>query len=252
VDAKWPLFSYFWLYYAVSPATGLIEVPVGQLAGPNECHGILDPAEDMDADSIPGSNSTYTFAGIDASKPEMLMTRTYFCAEPACRASSSIHCEHTHCSHADATGRWQQHTIHEAANIAKKKAVQKVATKVFALGVKQDHLYAAFGSYVERGGRPYWLLRTTSTPWQAKKAIKTVGRTIAKDNWVVKARWYLCTSDTQDRKSYKLLDGETHVALASMVQEHGLEFVREHAHEPILSDASHVAIMSHNFSNVDK
>ena len=32
----------------------------------------------------------------------------------------------------------------------------------------------------------------------------------------------------------------------------GLEFVREHAHEPILTDASHVAIMSHNFSNVDK
>ena len=55
----------------------------------------------------------------------------------------------------------------------------------------------------------------------------------------------MSTSDSQDRKSYKLLEGEkVTVPVASLVQEHGLEWAREMRGgtgcELILSDASHV------------
>lgn len=67
------------------------------------------------------------------------------------------------------------------------------------------------------------------------------------------AHWYLCTSDTQDRKAYTLLcdEGEEKVLpVASIVQEHGLEFQRESRMESILKDSSHLALIAHNRSNV--
>eukprot|EP00966_Prymnesium_polylepis_P233753 5406956-Prymnesium_polylepis.1 len=63
--------NYFWLYYAVigSGCTiipGDVVTKVTTLAEPGQCHAILDDAEDAaDADSVPGSNSTYEFAGDD-------------------------------------------------------------------------------------------------------------------------------------------------------------------------------------------
>jgi hypothetical protein len=39
--------AYFWLYYAVAPATGKTEVPVGKLAEPGQCHGVLDDAAEV-------------------------------------------------------------------------------------------------------------------------------------------------------------------------------------------------------------
>lgn len=35
---------------------------------------VLDDAEDVDADSIPGSNSTYEFIGADATRSELLFS----------------------------------------------------------------------------------------------------------------------------------------------------------------------------------
>ena len=53
------------------------------------------------------------------------------------------------------------------------------------------------------------------------------GKTIRKGTLVVTAEWYQSTSDTQDRKSYRLLEGEkVTVPVASLVQEHGLEWAR--------------------------
>jgi hypothetical protein len=72
------------------------------------------------------------------------------------------------------------------------------------------------------------------------------------------AQWYLSTSESQEKKSYKLLDtggesgdGVVQVPVASIVQEHGLGWERTFRNgEQILSNESHVAIARHNFSNV--
>ena len=76
------------------------------------------------------------------------------------------------------------------------------------------------------------------------------GKTIRKGTLVVTAEWYVSTSDSQDRKSYKLLEGEkVTVPVASLVQEHGLEWAREMRGgtgcECILSNESHIALMQH-------
>ena len=66
----------------------------------------------------------------------------------------------------------------------------------------------------------------------------------------MEAQWFLSTCDDSQRRSYELLDGKVTVPVAVLVQEPGLEFARAGMHERILNDASHVAIMSWNFSNV--
>ena len=78
--------------------------------------------------------------------------------------------------------------------------------------------------------------------------------TIAKNQWFVEVQWYLSTSDDQARKSYKLLPEIAHVPVGALVQEHGLSWEREGrgpSGESILSNASHLALMSHNYSNVE-
>ena len=79
--------NYFWLYYAAEGVRGLTkQVGVNEGSGPHgaaaegEYHAILSNAADVDADSIAGSNSTYDFTGMDASRPELLYIRTYSCA----------------------------------------------------------------------------------------------------------------------------------------------------------------------------
>ena len=51
-------------------------------------------------------------------------------------------------------------------------------------------------------------------------------------------------------KSYELLEGIVHIPVASLVQEHGLHWHRESRAQCLLSQESHVALMSHNYSNV--
>ena len=40
------------------------------------------------------------------------------------------------------------------------------------------------------------------------------------------------------------------IPVGALIQEHGLGWVREAAHEPILKPASHDLLMLHNYSNV--
>ena len=174
-----------------------------------ECHALLDAAEDLDADSIPGSNSTYEFAGVREDNPEMLYTRTYSCACLKCRESSrdakAVNAEYSDCPCRNTVGRWQQQTIHSSANVVKQRQVQRLDSKVFATFIKPDSLYAAYASSRERGQRDYWLLRTKSGAKQATGPIKVKGgTTIRTKAWYVEAEWYSSTSDDQGRKSFWL------------------------------------------------
>ena len=276
--------NYFWLYYSAFP--GLKEVPVGQLAEQGQCHGYLDDAMDADADSIPGSNSTYEFSGVCPDQPEMLYTRTYACACRCCRELGKINTEYSTCPFMVTVGAYEQQTIHHEKGVAKQRTVQLMKTELFAKLIKADSLYAAFASFREKGkpsyslkllqppwpcchldhiltlteltlsppgNRDYWLLRTKSVARQATKAIKVVGGTsIRKGTWVVEAQWYSSTSDNQGRKSYKLLPETVHVPVGSLVQEVGLQWRLEGrtGGESHLSKESHAALVSHNFSNV--
>lgn len=244
--------NYFWLLYAVAPATGQTRVHVGTLAEAGECHAILDAAAEAEADSIVGSNSTYCFAGISAEQPEMLYTRTYCCSCQCCRDPKSVHYEFSRCPNINTVGKWAQQTIHEAGGVSKQQKDKRISTQAFADEMKADHLYAAFASVPEMGGRDYWLLLTKSKAKKAKQAIRVVeGVTIRKDQYYIDAQWYLCTSESQDKKSYTLLDGLVQVPVASIVQEHGLKWDREFRNgENLLSKESHLAIARQNFSNV--
>ena len=92
---------------------------------------------------------------------------------------------------------------------------------------------------------------------EARVASETIkvpgGRSIAKNAWIVEAQWYECTSDDQGRKSYRLLEGLAHVPIGSLVQEAELKWQHEgrSGGESILSKESHLALMSHNYSNVE-
>jgi hypothetical protein len=243
--------NYFWLYYSAKP--GLKEVPVGQLAQQGECHATLDEAADIDADSILGSNSTYEFLGTSVDHPELLYTRTYPCACRKCMEPAAVSSDYSNCPNMDTVGHFVQQTIYGAVNVVKQQAVQRLKVADFASGIKAESLYAAFASFRERGDRSYWLLVTKSAAEPAKGPIKvTGGSTIRSGQWVVEAQWYSSTSDAQGRKSYKLSPERVHVPVASLVQEHRLEWQHEgrSGGESILSPQSHLALISHNFSMV--
>ena len=77
------------------------------------------------------------------------------------------------------------------------------------------------------------------------------GSTIRGGTWIFDAYFFKSTSADQQRRSYKLLDGEkVHVTVESLIQEADLEFDRDGMHDRILGDSSHLKIMRHNFSNV--
>jgi hypothetical protein len=77
------------------------------------------------------------------------------------------------------------------------------------------------------------------------------GSTIRGGTWIFDAYFFESTSADQQRRSYKLLDGEkVHVTVESLIQEADLEFDRDGMHDRILGDLSHLKIMRHNFSNV--
>jgi hypothetical protein len=83
--------NYFWLYYAVYPAVGVSMVPVGTLCKSDlEAHAVLDPVENIDADAVQHSNSTYELAGVDPNQPGLLYAKTLPCLCVVCRDPSSI------------------------------------------------------------------------------------------------------------------------------------------------------------------
>ena len=161
--------------------------------------------------------------------------------------------EYSSCPNMATVGCFRQETIHGAVNVVKEKIAQRLQTADFARGIKTESLYAAFASFRERGNRSYWLLMTKSAADTAKGPIKVAGgSTIRTGQWVVKAQWYSSTSDAQGRKSYKLLPELVYVPIAALVQEHALEWLHEgrSGGESILSQKSHLALISHNYSNV--
>ena len=114
-------------------------------------------------------------------------------------------------------------------------------------------MYAAFASNAERGGYKYWLLLAKSKGKTGETIKVPGGRTIAKNQWFIDAQWYISTSDDMARKSYKLLPEVVQVPIGALIQEPGLEWAREGRGpdgESILSNGSHLALMSHNYSNV--
>ena len=185
---------------------------------------MLDAAANVDADSVAGSNSTYEFAGIDANRPELLLTKTLTCACIFCRDPTSIALGSMGCPFSAFTGRWQQQTVHSThgvALIAKEKAM---SAKEFASRMQSNHLYAVFGGWLERDGRRYWLVWCTKAPYEAPKGLKAHDdSTIRKGTWIFDAQWFASTSDSQERKSYKLLSGTVHIPVASVVQEADLD-----------------------------
>ena len=130
--------SYFWLYYAADGVQGLNKkVGINQGSGlygsaaPGEYHALLLDAADTDADSIPGSNSTYEFAGMHPDQPELLYTRTYSCACATCREPSSVAVESCSCPVVSTVGRWRQQTIHSAANVVAQRKVMLESINAF-------------------------------------------------------------------------------------------------------------------------
>ena len=228
---------------------------MGKLASEGQCHAVLDDAEDVDADSIPGSNSTYEFVGADAQRPEMLFTRVYACACRSCRAPTAVSTEYTACPHMSIVGSFQQQTIHPAVNVPRQRQKQLLDAKTFATQLLADHVYAVFASHAERGiryaliwpawillcshlalicfdviclgGYKYWLIRAMSQGKTGQTIKVPGGRTIAKNQWFVDAQWYISTSDDAARKSYKLLPEIVQVPIGALVQEHGLRWERE-------------------------
>ena len=100
--------------------------------------------------------------------------------------------------------------------------------------------------------RRAWRQRMMCTTFALTKGAR--GATIKKGTLVVDAHWYVSTSGDQMRKSYKLMaDEKVTIPVASLVQEHNLEWAREMRGgtncEPILANSSHLALMQHNYSN---
>ena len=203
-----------------------------------------------------GSNDMYEFAGIDAKQSDMLYTRVLSCVCTACRNETSVHSEYKGCKYLATCGKWRQRTTTTKEGITKKKNTKTLGAEAFAkqhlskstLGT--DALFAVYSSYTERGGRPYWLLKVTKPAYKSRSKKKQDGVTFKQGTWLVEGQWYLSTSDAQQRRSYELLEETVIVPIDVLVQEVGLEFKRAGLHERILTDFSHVAIMSWNFSNV--
>ena len=65
--------AYYWMFYELAPRRDLVDVAPGEVAGPGQCHAVLDPAANLDADSVAGSNSTYEYAGVGMPKAAPLL-----------------------------------------------------------------------------------------------------------------------------------------------------------------------------------
>ena len=226
-------------------------MPVGELANAGQCHGYLEEEANDDASSIKDSNSTYEFVGMSASDLTLLYLRTYTCACLVCRSPSTVSTEFSGCPNLGTVGKWRQAPACSAAGVVKQVAAKRGDAIAFAKVATCGGLYASYGAHSERGARPYWLLKLKKAAYQLKKkALVEGGTTLRMDTWVVDAQWYLSTSDAQNRKSYTLLEPIVQIPVSALIQEHGLVWVRETAHEPILMPASHDLLMLHNYSNV--
>ena len=119
------------------------------------------------------------------------------------------------CPNISQTGRWRRAACHRSHGAVKRAAKKRDDVEAFAKSIAAEKLYAAAGDpkNLERGGRPYWLLRTLGKArkisekkgvraWDSPKAT-----TIKKGTWAVRAQWYVSTAidPNQKRHGYKLL-----------------------------------------------
>ena len=113
---------------------------------------------------------------------------------------------------ADTVGVWQCEVVHSTAGVAKKVIAAKMKAQDFACMVEpafdpglhsdpslsQSGLYAAAGSFLEKGKRPYWLLKALTKGYKAPPGgLKSTVGTIRAGMWIIDAYWYVCTSDGQ-------------------------------------------------------
>ena len=257
--------AYHWLLLA-PPAPGLKVVPWGQVCKPGECHAILDPTEEGDADEVKGTDSMYEFAGINPRAAEgELFTKCFPCHCEVCRAPSSVSVEYDACPNRAQTGRWQRDACHRTRGLVERATKKRDDCVAFGKQMRASHkagkyLFAAAGDpkQLERGGRPYWLLRICSAPYKASTKLKAWddprATVIPRGTWVVRAQWYLSTAEDHraKRHGYKLLPEKVLVKVSTIIQELDLEFQHEGragtAAECVLSDEAHDRIMSHNFA----
>ena len=262
VDGIFSATKYHWLFFAL-PSPNVKVVPWGTVCKPDECHAVLDEREEGDADEVKGSTSLYEFAGINPRETEAeLYLRCFPCQCMVCR-NSSLSESFEACPNISQTGRWRRAACHRSHGAVKRAAKKRDDVEAFAKSIAAEKLYAAAGDpkNLERGGRPYWLLRTLGKArkisekkgvraWDSPKAT-----TIKKGTWAVRAQWYVSTAidPNQKRHGYKLLPGYVYVEVKTIIQEHGLEFQHEgragSGAECTMRDADHTRVMQHNFAS---
>jgi hypothetical protein len=166
--------AYFWLYYAADGVKGLTKkVGINEGSGPHgsamrgEYHAILLDAADTDADSVPGSNSTYEFAGVRADKPKDLYLRTYACACAVCKEQSSISIESLRCPLVGTVGRWRQQEVYSGTNAVAQRKMMLDSIKEFLAKIKPDKLYAANASCTARSSAAARTGCSAPSPWRS-------------------------------------------------------------------------------------
>ena len=259
VDGIFSAIKYHWLLFCL-PSPGLKVVPWGQICEPGECHAILDEKEEGDANEVKGSDSMYEFAAINPRIEEAeLYTKCFPCDCPTCRGSTTVSTEFDACPNISQTGRWRRVACHRTRGLVARASKKRDNVAVFARTIKAGSLYAAAGDpkSLERGGRPYWLLRTAGTARKLSSKVRAFedpkAPTFRTGTWVVRAQWYLSTADDvrARRQSYKLIPEYHYVAVSTMVQESGLQFIHasrdSSSAESTFGEDEHDRIMAHNF-----
>ena len=246
---------YHWLFYGVA-GSGLKEgVPFGQKCQPGECHQLLDEALEGDADSVPNSDSMYSFAGVNPRAAEgELYHQCYPCRCTECRKQAAPSTEYLGCPNRAQTGLWRRSPCHRSYGAVQRVEQVRTDEKEFAKQIAVNELLAAAAdpAWQGRGGRAYWLLRVRSKAYVTRTGYKSTQRGvpgIRKGTLVVKGQWYDAT-DATGRK-YKLLPETVHITVRSIIQEQQLEFLRggSETGDSVFPDEQHARLMTHNFAN---
>ena len=129
---------------------------------------------------------------------------------------------------ASQVGQWRKGPCHRSRGLVERASQMRKDHIQFGKTIKLNSLYAAAGDpkNLERGGRPYWLLRTASSKaFETKKKLRAFDHAkapiIKPKTWVIRAQWYLSTATDPraKRHAYKLLPDYVYVTVASIVQE---------------------------------
>jgi hypothetical protein len=181
-------------------------VPWGQVCKPGECHAILDPSEEGDADEVKGTDSMYEFVGINPHITEgELFTKCFPCHCSTCRSPSSVSVEFNACPNYSQTGGWQRDACHCTRGLVARASKKREDFVAFGKQMKAsfkagNFLFAAAGDpkQLERGGRPYWLLRILAEPYKCGTKMRAwdhpKATVIPRQTWVVRAQWYVALS----------------------------------------------------------